>query len=591
MDLKHTMARRRAARDQQSPSCMLHSALRSVGDIGALLLHVGTTLHTLSSSLREDEFGGTPRRTDRPTRHHPRQEMLLRARGSESRGHVLGDAPRHRGGVQGLSRSDDTSDEERSVGAAPNSKHRHKSSNTQRGPSLSDDEAPYVASSARTELRAELRAESSAKPGAGRSERDTCIHRERRHSHNPTVGRDPPFCERKSHCKHNTHRESLQPLPFHQLERPGRAVSAVDVDGVRTNSPVCHEMDQVTAHMGNGSSITVQQREPACYQTGAVQSLQQWRQHYSHSKSESMQCLRLLAGSESHQFKLLPNAQHHFSGTTSDMPLDVSTTMSLLGPPAYLSDGGEGTRPTNSGPASLTPPRSGGSEEPQTERSGLPLLMLHTSSGESSMQQMGTDLSMRTGLQTVHETNMRRVGAIKLLKRPLKMRQRSVLSACTNEERHAALEVIVETGMQAHVASGQDNDVTSDGELKRLKSVGLSKKRTMTQVGKRQHKAKRLVMGQLSSSSDSGSCGESFDEEALHGPDVHKVERILDMRSVSLNEREFLIKWQGWSAKWNGAPSSLPLHAFAFLLLHSAHSILHIALITCKHACRLGART
>ena len=339
--------------------------------------------------------------------------------------------------------------------------------------------------------------------------------------------------------------------------------------------------------MGNGSSVTVQE------QTGAAQSPQQLRQHYSHGKSESMKCLRLLAGSESHQITLLPNAQHHFSGITSDMPLDVSTTMSLLGPPAYLSDGGEGTRPTNSGPALLMPPRSGGSEEPQTERSGLPLLMLHTSSGDSSMQQTGTDLSMRTGLQTVHETKMqvRRVGAIKLLKRPLRMRQRSVLSACTNEERHAALEVIVETDVQAHVASGQDNDATYDSELKRLKSVGLGKKRTMSQAGKRQHKAKRLVMGQLSSSSDSGSCDESFDEEALYGPDVHKVERILDMRNVSLNEREFLIKWQGWSAKWNGAPSSLPLHAFAFLLLHSAHSILHIALITCKHACRLGART
>ena len=43
--------------------------------------------------------------------------------------------------------------------------------------------------------------------------------------------------------------------------------------------------------------------------------------------------------------------------------------------------------------------------------------------------------------------------------------------------------------------------------------------------------------------------------DVLQGPDIHKVERILDMKVNANGGREFLIKWQGWSAKWNGAHS------------------------------------
>ena len=43
--------------------------------------------------------------------------------------------------------------------------------------------------------------------------------------------------------------------------------------------------------------------------------------------------------------------------------------------------------------------------------------------------------------------------------------------------------------------------------------------------------------------------GESVGLPAL--PDVYEVDKVLDMRLVKDNRREFLIKWKGWGPKWN----------------------------------------
>lgn len=43
--------------------------------------------------------------------------------------------------------------------------------------------------------------------------------------------------------------------------------------------------------------------------------------------------------------------------------------------------------------------------------------------------------------------------------------------------------------------------------------------------------------------------GESIGLPAL--PDVYEVDKVLDMRLVKGNRREFLIKWKGWGPKWN----------------------------------------
>ena len=98
-------------------------------------------------------------------------------------------------------------------------------------------------------------------------------------------------------------------------------------------------------------------------------------------------------------------------------------------------------------------------------------------------------------------------------------------------------------------AEGADG-VNSDGEMERLRGLGLGRKRNTTGGGRRRPAS-------FSTSARPRQVSDESDGEAdvLQGPDIHKVERILDMKVDADGGRQFLIKWQGWSAKWNGAHS------------------------------------
>ena len=152
-----------------------------------------------------------------------------------------------------------------------------------------------------------------------------------------------------------------------------------------------------------------------------------------------------------------------------------------------------------------------------------------------------------------------RVGAIEMLTAQQVKQQLNIRQFCSPNVRvptlgdpRAALKAIVEAEVQARKACGQDDGVTSEDEVERLKSFGLGKKQRRTQPWRRPRKTHQKLEEEASASESEESGDDNIDAEVLQGPDVHKVERILDMRRGP-NGREFLIKWQGWSTKWNGA--------------------------------------
>ena len=145
---------------------------------------------------------------------------------------------------------------------------------------------------------------------------------------------------------------------------------------------------------------------------------------------------------------------------------------------------------------------------------------------------------------------VRRVGAIRVLTNT-QVRQQLALrghdanvAAIDRAALRARLVELVRAEVTEREAVQGPDSITSDSEIDRLSGLGLGRK--------------PLNRGHQRSASSSGDTRpwESDDsdgaDEMAQAADVHKVERILDMRVNSVGEREFLIKWQGWSAKWNG---------------------------------------
>ena len=161
---------------------------------------------------------------------------------------------------------------------------------------------------------------------------------------------------------------------------------------------------------------------------------------------------------------------------------------------------------------------------------------------------------------------VRRVGAIKMLTAPQVKDQLALRSlpnernarAGSNEDRRKRLEGLVTAEVAARETADGPDAVTSDAEAERLYSLGLGRKRRSKANSAQARKKQRPPSVVESSSSEDDGSETEVPLEELYAPDVHKVERILDVREVPGSGREFLIKWQGWSAKWNGELLALP---------------------------------
>ena len=174
-------------------------------------------------------------------------------------------------------------------------------------------------------------------------------------------------------------------------------------------------------------------------------------------------------------------------------------------------------------------------------------------SGESHANRRAAALqALRTEGKVV-----RRVGAISMLtdtqvKQQLALRGSAVAGDAAGDKdalRARLAELVTAEVVAREEAEGADG-VTSDGEMERLRGLGLGRKRNRTGGGRRRPAS-------FSTSARARQASDESDGEAdiLQGPDIHKVERILDMKVNADGGREFLIKWQGWSAKWNGVHS------------------------------------
>ena len=150
---------------------------------------------------------------------------------------------------------------------------------------------------------------------------------------------------------------------------------------------------------------------------------------------------------------------------------------------------------------------------------------------------------------------IRRVGAISILtqaqvKQQLALRSSTAVAAGDTDALRTRLTDIVSAEVVAREAAEGPDSVTSEGEMERLSGLGLGRKRKA--IGSRRT---RSVRSSTSTRSWEASEESEGGADILQAPDVHKVERILDMKVNADGGREFLIKWQGWSAKWNGAQS------------------------------------
>lgn len=148
--------------------------------------------------------------------------------------------------------------------------------------------------------------------------------------------------------------------------------------------------------------------------------------------------------------------------------------------------------------------------------------------------------------------DVRRVGAISMLtnaevKQQLALRGPTAtagIAANNGGKLRERLAELVRAEVLAREASGED-DIGSEDETLRLKGLGLGRK-----IGAAGDRCRRVAPSSARPAEDSDEDGSDADE--LQAPDVHKVDRILDMRTLESGGREFLIKWQGWSARWNG---------------------------------------
>ena len=174
-------------------------------------------------------------------------------------------------------------------------------------------------------------------------------------------------------------------------------------------------------------------------------------------------------------------------------------------------------------------------------------------SGESHANRRAAALqALRTEGKVV-----RRVGAISMLtdaqvKQQLALRGSAAVGdiAGDKDARRARLVELVNAEVVAREEAGGADGVTSDGEMERLRGLGLGRKRNTTGGGRRRPASSSTSTRPRQASDESD--GEA---DVLQGPDLHKVERILDTKVNADGGREFLIKWQGWSAKWNGVHS------------------------------------
>ena len=174
------------------------------------------------------------------------------------------------------------------------------------------------------------------------------------------------------------------------------------------------------------------------------------------------------------------------------------------------------------------------------------------------IQRVSTQQTHRLHTARSGDKEVRRVGAIRMLttvqvKQQLAMRAGfpSRASLVSTEPPRSVLQAIVKTEVDAREAEHGPDAVTTDDEMERLRELGLGRQRRAPRRHARRPERRTKSTQWCSSSSSEDDEGCYFDPSLLQGNDVYKVERILDVREDSQAGREFLIKWRGWSTKWN----------------------------------------
>ena len=202
-------------------------------------------------------------------------------------------------------------------------------------------------------------------------------------------------------------------------------------------------------------------------------------------------------------------------------------------------------------------------ERPHSPREGLdPLTNLFSSPPSPSHAVRGRSEARvkqrEAALQVMREEGkvVCRVGAISILtdaqvKLQLALRGGTATAGVAgndSEELRRRLREIVRSEVMTREAAGSD-DGGSEDEIVRLRGLGIGRKST----GPR-----RRAFKSLACDGDENDGDEKGGEHLLQSPDIHKVERIIDVRTIEGGGREFLIKWQGWSARWNGESTCRP---------------------------------
>jgi len=214
-------------------------------------------------------------------------------------------------------------------------------------------------------------------------------------------------------------------------------------------------------------------------------------------------------------------------------------------------------------------------KRPHTSSPDEPHHVAHTFSATPSSLDAGTDppLSTDRRLQLFSPTEaasriaadttgklVRRAGAVRLLTDRQVERQFALRGKAAPQGRKAdradALRAIVGAEVDAREAKSGAEGVTTDDEIERLKGMGfgpVSKpgRKAAAACDKAPRVKKKDVDWRRDSSSSSGCDEDSGVEESRLGEsDVYRVERILNAREGA-NGLEYLIKWEGWSSRWN----------------------------------------
>ena len=159
---------------------------------------------------------------------------------------------------------------------------------------------------------------------------------------------------------------------------------------------------------------------------------------------------------------------------------------------------------------------------------------------------------------------VRRAGAVRLLTDQQLGRQFVLRGLEAPSGRKAvradALRTLVREEVVARETRFGSDEADTDDEIERLKTLGFGSlsqcvAKAATPRVKATPRAKvwpKKDVDWRHDSSDSGGCDEDsgVDESRLNEPDVYRVERILDARDGP-SGRQYLIKWEGWSSRWN----------------------------------------